>query len=145
MVSLGACTYVPLQVQAHLPPGISLVRAEDFKEWLMDIRVLDENPIYMNQTYRLKFKFGNNYPIGATVSFPTTNNLTESSHRSTRSDLRPSSRTNRAELPPHSRSPTYLLEWDHLPRSAGIGLVSSAECGERMYKHPEHVDWEYKE
>jgi ubiquitin-conjugating enzyme E2 W len=30
----------------------------------MDIKVLDDNPIYKNQTYRLKFMFSSNYPIG---------------------------------------------------------------------------------
>lgn len=31
----------------------------------MDIRVLDDNPLYKGETYRLKFKFSNNYPIEA--------------------------------------------------------------------------------
>ncbi|KAI9812411.1 MAG: hypothetical protein M1827_004642 [Pycnora praestabilis] len=35
------------------------------KEWLMDIRVLDDNPLYRNEIYRLKFKFSNTYPIEA--------------------------------------------------------------------------------
>jgi ubiquitin-protein ligase len=30
----------------------------------MDIQVLDDNPIYKGQTYRLKFMFSSNYPIG---------------------------------------------------------------------------------
>ena len=30
----------------------------------MDIRVLDDNPIYRGETYRLKFKFTSTYPIG---------------------------------------------------------------------------------
>lgn len=47
-----------------LPPGISLVTADGFKEWQMDIRVLDPNPLYLNQIYRLRFRFSNNYPIG---------------------------------------------------------------------------------
>lgn len=47
-----------------LPPGISLVTADDFKEWHMDIRVLDPNPLYLNQIYRLRFRFSTNYPIG---------------------------------------------------------------------------------
>lgn len=53
------------QIQATLPPGISLVSAPDLKEWLMDIRVLDSNPIYLDQTYRLRFRFTSNYPIEA--------------------------------------------------------------------------------
>ncbi|MBE7182731.1 MAG: hypothetical protein INR71_16245 [Terriglobus roseus] len=53
------------QVQEHLPPGISLVSAENFEIWLMDIKVLDDNPLYRDQTYRLKFHFSQAYPIGA--------------------------------------------------------------------------------
>lgn len=33
----------------------------------MDIRVLDANPIYLNQVYRLRFRFSNNYPIGKSI------------------------------------------------------------------------------
>ena len=46
--------------------------ADDFKEWKLDIQVLDDNPIYRNQTYRLQFRFSNNYPIGtSSPTFPT--------------------------------------------------------------------------
>ncbi|KAM3077055.1 hypothetical protein ACMFMG_003477 [Clarireedia jacksonii] len=51
------------KIHGNLPPGITLVSAEDFKEWFIDIQVLDANPLYQNQTYRLKFKFSNQYPI----------------------------------------------------------------------------------
>lgn len=48
-----------------MPPGIELVSTGDgFVEWLIDIRVLDQNPLYMGETYRLKFKFSPSYPIG---------------------------------------------------------------------------------
>ncbi|TKX23377.1 hypothetical protein C1H76_4445 [Elsinoe australis] len=47
-----------------LAPGISLVSAENLQEWLMDIQVMDDNPIYMGKTFRLKFVFSQNYPIG---------------------------------------------------------------------------------
>ncbi|KAI9790196.1 MAG: hypothetical protein M1835_001153 [Candelina submexicana] len=63
------------KIQEHLPPGLTLVDASDLREWQMDIRVLDDNnPLYRNQTYRLKFKFSNSYPIEAPeVTFhPTT-------------------------------------------------------------------------
>ena len=40
-----------------------MIKAEDFKEWLMDIQVMDANPIYAGETYRLKFMFSQNYPI----------------------------------------------------------------------------------
>ncbi|KAL6241184.1 hypothetical protein RBB50_011863 [Rhinocladiella similis] len=51
------------KAKQSLPPGIDLVKADDFKEWQVDIRVLDSNPLYLNQTYRLSFIFTNNYPI----------------------------------------------------------------------------------
>ncbi|KFY09461.1 hypothetical protein V491_08151 [Pseudogymnoascus sp. VKM F-3775] len=53
------------KIHSSLPPGISLVTADGFAEWFMDIRVLDANPIYINQTFRLKFKFTDAYPIEA--------------------------------------------------------------------------------
>ena len=30
----------------------------------MDVQVLDDNPLYKGQSYRLKFMFSQNYPIG---------------------------------------------------------------------------------
>ncbi|KAI9828666.1 MAG: hypothetical protein M1832_001769 [Thelocarpon impressellum] len=53
------------KIHDHLPPGISIASAGDLKEWQMDIRVLDDNPLYRNETYRLKFSFSNSYPIEA--------------------------------------------------------------------------------
>lgn len=50
-------------MQGQLPPGITLVKADDFVSWLVDIQVLDPNPIYAGETYRLKFMFSQNYPI----------------------------------------------------------------------------------
>lgn len=55
-------------MKEHLPPGISIAKSENLEEWQMDIRVLDENPLYQNQVYRLKFTFSSKYPIG-TVEF----------------------------------------------------------------------------
>lgn len=52
-----------IKIKNGLPPGIMLVSADNFEEWLLDIRVLDENPIYLNQTYRLRFRFSPQYPI----------------------------------------------------------------------------------
>ncbi|KAL6908416.1 UBC-like protein [Trichoderma evansii] len=46
-----------------LPPGIELVDGNDLKEWLFDIRVLDNNPLYNDTVYRLKFVFSDSYPI----------------------------------------------------------------------------------
>ena len=53
-----------LKIQGQLAPGITLVQAENLKTWLMDIQVMDANPIYQDQIYRLKFEFSANYPIG---------------------------------------------------------------------------------
>ncbi|UKZ77189.1 hypothetical protein TrVFT333_004908 [Trichoderma virens FT-333] len=50
-----------------LPPGIELVDGNDLKEWLFDIRVLDNNPLYNDKVYQLKFVFSESYPIGNLV------------------------------------------------------------------------------
>ncbi|TQV99668.1 ubiquitin-conjugating enzyme [Cordyceps javanica] len=46
-----------------LPPGIDLISGEDMREWQFDIRVLDGNPLYRDQTFRLKIVFSDSYPI----------------------------------------------------------------------------------
>lgn len=51
-------------MQGHLPPGITFAKSDNLEEWQMDIRVLDDNPLYQNQVYRLKFTFSQKYPIG---------------------------------------------------------------------------------
>ncbi|KAF2754331.1 ubiquitin-conjugating enzyme [Pseudovirgaria hyperparasitica] len=51
------------KLHEHLPPGISVALAEGFQEWRMNIKVLDDNPIYAGETYQLLFRFGNSYPI----------------------------------------------------------------------------------
>ncbi|BDD60832.1 hypothetical protein MAP00_005929 [Monascus purpureus] len=51
------------KMHEHLPPGIAIVTAENFEEWQMDIKVLDDNPLYKGETYRLKFTFSSKYPI----------------------------------------------------------------------------------
>jgi len=53
------------KIHEHLPPGITVASANDLKEWQMDIRVLDDNPLYKGEAYRLKFKFSDLYPIEA--------------------------------------------------------------------------------
>ncbi|CRG84263.1 ubiquitin-conjugating enzyme E2 W [Talaromyces islandicus] len=52
-----------IKMKGHLPPGITIVQSENFEEWLVDIRVLDSNPLYLDQTFRLKFSFNSKYPI----------------------------------------------------------------------------------
>jgi hypothetical protein len=58
-------------MQEHLPPGISIFKAENLEEWQMDIEVLDDNPLYRGETYRLKFTFGSRYPIGTYLPYHT--------------------------------------------------------------------------
>lgn len=53
-----------VKVNVSLPAGISLVTADDLETWYLDIKVLDDNPLYLNQTFRLMFRFGPQYPIG---------------------------------------------------------------------------------
>ncbi|RYP65258.1 hypothetical protein DL769_006370 [Monosporascus sp. CRB-8-3] len=65
MAGLGAkrLTKELSKINNSIPPGISLVSADNLEEWYLDIQVLDQNPIYAGQTYRLKFKFNDKYPI----------------------------------------------------------------------------------
>ncbi|KAH8602548.1 ubiquitin-conjugating enzyme [Bisporella sp. PMI_857] len=54
------------KIHGTLPDGITLVHADldnlD-KPWMIDIQVLDPNPLYMNQTFRLQFVFSHRYPL----------------------------------------------------------------------------------
>ena len=54
-------------MQDHTPPGISIVKSDNLEEWQMDIKVLDDNPLYKGQIYRLKFLFSDKYPIGRII------------------------------------------------------------------------------
>lgn len=57
------------QMHEKLPPGITLIQADDFQTWLMDIQVMDDNPLYQGETYRLKFSFTPQYPIEVCLPF----------------------------------------------------------------------------
>ncbi|KAJ0121527.1 ubiquitin-conjugating enzyme [Diaporthe amygdali] len=50
------------KITDNLPAGISLVSADDLETWYLDIKVLDDNPLYPD-IYRLMFRFGHQYPI----------------------------------------------------------------------------------
>ncbi|CAM1505640.1 Fc.00g112770.m01.CDS01 [Cosmosporella sp. VM-42] len=68
VASDGKAELIDLAPQIHkdgLPPGIDLIQREDSVagDWLLDIRVLDQNPLYKGDIYRLKFKFPKMYPI----------------------------------------------------------------------------------
>ena len=55
-----------------MPPGIELIDRTDNVDgdWFLDIRVLDQNPIYEGEVYRLKFRFPKMYPIGTVIKPP---------------------------------------------------------------------------
>lgn len=57
-------------MNGQLPPGITLVKADDYQTWLMDVKVIDPNPIYLGETYRLKFHFSPQYPIEVLFLLP---------------------------------------------------------------------------
>jgi ubiquitin-conjugating enzyme E2 W len=58
------------QMTNELPPGITIVSADNFSQWLMDMRV-ESNPLYADETYRLKFVFSPQYPIEVRTIFHT--------------------------------------------------------------------------
>nr|XP_031860156.1 uncharacterized protein CI109_004521 [Kwoniella shandongensis]KAA5527228.1 hypothetical protein CI109_004521 [Kwoniella shandongensis] len=45
------------------PPGIVLHSADSMQEWIFLISVLGEETIYRGETFALRMKFGNRYPI----------------------------------------------------------------------------------
>lgn len=133
------------QISNSLPPGIALVSADNLEEWFLDIAVLDQNPIYAGDTYRLKFKFSKQYPIGmcgspsgAQKRICAVRDLTR--YRTPRGCLRQARRS------AHTDAPAHLFERHHLSRPAGQpGLESGAERGERVHEHPKHADRQHQE
>lgn len=63
-------TLAHFQMKDHVPPGITIVKSDSLEEWQMDIKVLDDNPLYKDKTHRLKFTFSNKYPIGISTLSP---------------------------------------------------------------------------
>ena len=63
------------QIHDKLPDGLTLISAEGFKEWFIDLRVLDPNPLYINKIFRLKFTFSDKYPMGTYSSPPSIHHL----------------------------------------------------------------------
>ncbi|WWC90797.1 uncharacterized protein L201_005734 [Kwoniella dendrophila CBS 6074] len=45
------------------PEGIQLLSANDMQEWIFLISVLGEETIYRGETFAIRMKFGNRYPI----------------------------------------------------------------------------------
>lgn len=91
----------------QLPPGITLVSADNFEEWQMDIKVMDDNPLYRNQTYTLKFMFSKSYPIGKNPPEPTGSPTWRSLWRSAGSqDLRPDPSRSKPRLMSKHRTQT---------------------------------------
>ncbi len=125
-----------VQIQQSLPPGIDFVTAPDFKEWQMDIRVLDSNPLYQDQTYRLRFRFSSNYPIGRPIITVFDRDYPSPAPRQDKHWLTHLNRSARGylhnhhhALPHNTNSPTYLLQRHYLSGSArDPRLVTRSEC-----------------
>lgn len=126
-----------LSAPSGLPPGISIASADDFKEWFVDIRVMDEgNKIYHGQTFRLRFRFTPSYPIGrVTDPFQHSGKQVTTVRVETDAGRNRSPRSNFSRrlpaTPAYPPPPTYLLQRDNLSRLARIRLVSSSKRGER--------------
>ena len=115
------------KMKASLPAGIEIVKADDFVEWQMDIRVLDSNPIYANQIYRLCFRFGSNYPIEAPeVTFLDVPANTSSNHVDLTSDT-PQRPTTARPVPIHPHIYSNGIICLDLLGSAGWSPVQSVE------------------
>ncbi|KAK9451616.1 ubiquitin-conjugating enzyme/RWD-like protein [Limtongia smithiae] len=53
------------ELNTHPAVGIHVFQADEYRIWLIDIQVMDNNPIYAGKTFRLQFRFSNQYPIEA--------------------------------------------------------------------------------
>ena len=101
--------------------------------------MLDANPLYTNQTYRLKFKFSSSYPIG----MPPFSAALLPGERLTYNDRTPRSHLCVCPRPAHPHAPAHLLQRYHLPGSPGAaGLVASTKRGERLHESTKHADGE---
>ncbi|KAL7423426.1 hypothetical protein Q5752_001006 [Cryptotrichosporon argae] len=49
------------------PPGIALVRADDMAVWEFTVAVLGEETVYRGETFALRIRFGERYPIESPV------------------------------------------------------------------------------
>ena len=47
-----------------LPTGITLVSADNLREWFFDVEVLGES-VFAGETFRIRFVFGERYPWDA--------------------------------------------------------------------------------
>lgn len=128
----------------RLPPGVTLISADNFEEWFLDIQVLDDNPLYRNEVYRLKFRFSGSYPIGIPSSLLPYRLWTRSdippTHRSTRSRIR------QRLYAPDTHTPTHLLEWHNLPRHPRQARMEpGAQRREHLCQPAEHAHRQHEE
>ncbi len=63
-----------------LPTGITLVKADDLREWLFDLEVLGES-VFAGEKFRLRFIFNDRYPWEAPeCTFVTTDGFAPPAH-----------------------------------------------------------------
>lgn len=128
------------QINKHgLPPGIELVNGDNLKELTLDIRVLDTNPLYKDQTYRLKFLFPDSYPIGM-AGRVTRRPRADVCRRAPRGHLRGKTE------PPNPHAPSHLFQWHHMPRPPWTTrLEPGTERRECLREHTEHAHQQLQE
>lgn len=104
----------------------------------MDIRVLDDNPLYRNEVYRLKFKFSQQYPIGMRPSCALAlfqGGLADQLLRTSGGHVRENNRATDPNASPH------ILQRHYLPGpSRKSGLESRTKRRECLHEHTKHVD-----
>lgn len=139
-------------MQNQLPPGISIVKTENFEEWEMDIRVLDSNPLYLDQIYRLRFHFSKSYPIGALPTplihiYIRVYKLTlflAITNRSSRSPIHPTT-PNITHPAPDPNTSSHIQQRHHMSRPPRLSwLVTRTDRRECLHEHPEHVNGQLK-
>ncbi|RDW78990.1 uncharacterized protein DSM5745_05842 [Aspergillus mulundensis] len=90
-----------IKIKEQLPPGITLHKADDLQQWEMDIQVLDNNPLYLGETYRLRFTFSSKYPIEP----PEVQFITELQSQPQSQPNRPAPPSTAPTQPPTSQQP----------------------------------------
>lgn len=136
-------------MQNSLPPGVTVAKADNLEQWEMDIRVLDDNPIYKDETYRLRFTFSKNYPIGLSVCLlrlivdTSTNDVLLWHARSSRSSIHLPTSDIR-DTTPDTDASSHIQQRDHMSGSTRFcGMVTYPVRRERLHEYPKHADGQH--